>query len=237
MPAGLVITCEHGGNRIPAAFAGSFDGREAVLASHRGFDRGALLMARALADAFSAPLVASRISRLLVDLNRSPGHPTLHDPRIRSLPERVRRMIVARYYTPYRNRVEARVAEAIARQGRAVHVASHSFTPELHGRVRPGDVGLLYDPARPGEVALCAAWQRALAKQAPALAVRRNDPYRGSGDGLTRLLRGRFDATCYVGIELEINQRCVRSRGRDWADLREVIVQSLRQALTERGAP
>ena len=33
-----------------------------------------------------------------------------------------------------------------------IHVSSHSFTPELDGKVRRADVGLLYDPAPRGEV-------------------------------------------------------------------------------------
>ena len=42
---------------------------------HRGYDAGALAMARDLAASLRAPLVASTVSRLLVDLNRSLGHP------------------------------------------------------------------------------------------------------------------------------------------------------------------
>ena len=38
---GLVITCEHGGNHIPGAYRHLFQGQEAVLQSHRGFDPGA----------------------------------------------------------------------------------------------------------------------------------------------------------------------------------------------------
>jgi len=231
---GLVISCEHGGNRIPHAFAQLFVGQSALLDSHRGFDAGALIMARTLADAFSAPLVSACISRLLVDLNRSPGHPQLHHPSVRGAPAAVRRQVLERHYAPYRNQVEALVAEAIAAQGRAIHVSSHSFTPELHGKVRRADVGLLYDPARPGEAALCDGWKKALQVRAPELIVRRNYPYRGRGDGLTTWLRRRFAAGVYVGVELELNQRHVSPTSAQWSGLRRVIVQSLRQALAEQ---
>jgi N-formylglutamate amidohydrolase len=73
----FLITCEHGGNRIPAPYRRLFRGRRALLDSHRGYDPGALAMARAMARAFRAPLVTSTISRLLIDLNRSIGHPHL----------------------------------------------------------------------------------------------------------------------------------------------------------------
>lgn len=38
----LVITCEHGGNRIPVPYDDPFRTRQAALDSHRGFDPGAL---------------------------------------------------------------------------------------------------------------------------------------------------------------------------------------------------
>ena len=61
--AGFVITCEHGGNRIPAPYRDLFHARQTLLDSHRGYDPGALIMARVLATAFAAPLVASTVSR------------------------------------------------------------------------------------------------------------------------------------------------------------------------------
>ena len=41
----LVITCEHGGNRIPVRYRGLFKVKKAVLLSHRGYDIGALSLA------------------------------------------------------------------------------------------------------------------------------------------------------------------------------------------------
>ena len=71
----FIITCEHGGNRIPAPYRRLFRERRALLLCHRGYDPGSLVMAKALARACRAPLVASTVSRLLIDLNRSIGHP------------------------------------------------------------------------------------------------------------------------------------------------------------------
>ena len=175
----FLITCEHGGNRIPAPYGPLFRGQRALLASHRGYDRGALAMARALASSFGAPLVASTVSRLLVDLNRSVGHPRLFSTATRGAPASVRARIVDRHYVPYRMRVECLVSQSIARRRRVVHVSSHSFTPELDGNVRRADVGLLYDPGRHGEVELCARWQasargpRSGAARPPQLPLRR----------------------------------------------------------------
>lgn len=227
----LVITCEHGGNRIPARYQEFFRNCTEVLDSHRGFDHGALTMARALASAFRAQLLTATVSRLLVDLNRSINHPHLHGEVIRTLPQAIRRRVVDRYYRPYRAEAEQLITQSIAEQGRVVHISCHSFTPALEGVVRTADIGLLYDPGRPGEAALCGHWKAALQVYAPALAVRRNYPYTGRNDGMTSTLRKQLSAQTYLGIELEINQKHVSAPGRQWYALREAVTRSLQLAL------
>lgn len=230
----FLITCEHGGNRIPSRYRHLFAGLEALLQTHRGYDAGALALARELAKALAAPLFVSTTSRLLVDLNRSVGHPRLYSEASRSAPTKVRSEILERYYLPHRNRVEADIAAAVARGSRITHVASHSFTPALDGAVRNADIGLLYDPARPGEVELCRRWQAQLRALAPDLKVRRNYPYAGKSDGLTAYLRRRFPAEIYIGIELEINQKHVLNGGCRWRAFRGWVIEALRQAMADR---
>jgi predicted N-formylglutamate amidohydrolase len=233
---GFVITCEHGGNRIPAPYRDLFHAHQALLDFHRGYDPGALIMAGALATAFAAPLVVSSVSRLLVDLNRSVGHPRLHSEPTRKAPVEIRQRILKHYYQPYRAQAERVVRRAIADRGLVIHLSSHSFTPELDGKVRDADIGLLYDPARPGEADLCERWKASLEACAPELTVRRNYPYAGKGDGLTAWLRRRLPPGAYVGIELEINQKHVVRAGGHWTTMRKVIVESLCRALARRWA-
>src|SRR5271169_5164731 len=125
----FLITCEHGGNRIPALYRSLFRGRQALLESHRGYDPCALVMARSLSRALNAPLVTSTISRLLVDLNRSIGHPQLFSAATRGAPAQLRAQIVEQYYRPYRARVERLVRQSVSRGRRVIHISSHSFTP------------------------------------------------------------------------------------------------------------
>ena len=66
----LIITCEHGGNAVPAAYAALFSGHELLLETHRGWDPGALELAGQMASKFDAPLYAATTTRLLIDLNR-----------------------------------------------------------------------------------------------------------------------------------------------------------------------
>ena len=228
-PAGdaLVITCEHGGNEVPAAYAALFAGHQALLPTHRGWDPGALELAQQMAQALEAPLFAATTTRLLIDLNRSIGHRQLHSEATRSLPLALRRRMAAEHYRPYRDAVESEVARLVATGRRVIHIASHSFTPELHGVTRLADVAWLYDPGRAGEQALALRWLAALKKRRPDLRLRRNYPYEGKGDGLTSLLRQRHGSAQYVGIELEVNQRFVREGGEAWATLRSNITAAL----------
>jgi predicted N-formylglutamate amidohydrolase len=226
----FIVTCEHGGNRVPAPYRLLFRGQRALLDSHRGYDPGSLIMARALASAFAAPLVASTVSRLLIDLNRSIGHPQLFSAATRGAPAETRAQIVDKHYRPYRVQVERLVRQAVARGHRVIHISSHSFTAELDGKVRGTDVGLLYHPGRRREAEVCARWKETLAAVAPELRVRRNYPYAGKADGLTSHLRVRFAQSDYVGIELEVNQDIVFAAGRRWTVLRRMLIDSLRTA-------
>lgn len=224
----FLVTCEHGGNRIPQRYRSYFAGHEALLQTHRGYDPGALTMARELAQQLGAPLFYSTISRLLVDLNRSLGHPHLYSEATRDAAERLE--ILGQYYLPYRHKVESAIEQALAQGARAIHISSHSFTPQLDGDVRNADIGLLYDPARAEEAELCARWRAALKASTPGTRVRRNYPYTGKSDGLTAHLRRRFAPGDYLGIELEINQRHVVQDGKSWRTLRAAIIAALQRA-------
>lgn len=227
----MVITCEHGGNRVPTAYRHLFRHSRKLLESHRGFDPGALMMAKTLSKRFDAPLLTSTISRLVVDLNRSIGHRNLHADTIRSLPATIRQEIIEHHYIPYRREAERLITQGINRRGRVIHLSCHSFTNQLNGAVRHADIGLLYDPARQEEQALCASWKSVLNVSSPNLKVRRNFPYEGRNDGLTSTLRKKFPGDAYLGIELELNQKNILPPGRQWTALREAVITSLDTAL------
>jgi len=219
----LLLTCEHGGHRVPAAYRSLFEGKARLLRSHRGWDPGALLVARRLARALDAPLVAATTTRLLVDLNRSPHNPRVFSERTRALPRAARAALLERHHAPHWQRVRA----AIAREDRVIHVAVHSFTPVLRGRRREFEVGLLYDPRREAERRLAKRWQRRLTAELGAGAVRLNAPYRGDADGLTTAMRREHAQRRYLGLELELSQALLRDPARRRA-IGEVLVASLR---------
>ena len=227
--AQLLLTCEHGGNRIPADHASQFRGAEAVLASHRGWDPGALELARLLSRRLDRPLLATTWSRLLVEHNRSPSNPRIWSEFTAALPRSEREKILERWWRPHREAVEKAVAAGV-RDGRVVHVAVHSFSPEIHGEVRNADVSMLYDSRRRRERDFCSRWIGELRVLDSALRIRRNYPYLGKADGLTTWLRKRHPQSRYIGIELEINQARVGDTG--WKRLQHDLVASLEAALT-----
>jgi predicted N-formylglutamate amidohydrolase len=229
-PFGVVVSCEHGGHRIPTPYRRLFRGREKVLASHRGWDPGALVLAKDMARALDAPLVATTVSRLLIECNRSPDHPRSFSEFTRGLSRDGKETLRSRYYHPHRGAVEAVVRSAIRTHGGVVHVGVHTFTPVLNGRTRTADIGLLYDPHRKTEVEFCDWWIISLARALPGLHVRRNYPYRGWSDGLTTTLRGKIAAKRYLGIELEVNQALVMSSS--WRHTRSGIARSLSDLIT-----
>ena len=225
--SGLFLSCEHGGNRVPARYARHFAGTGKLLATHRGYDIGSLEAARFLRARLDVPLISATVTRLLVDLNRSPAHPRLFSEITRTLDTETRRQILRRHYQPHRDKVQAMAKAGISASGRVIHLSVHSFTPEMNGHPRHCDIGLLYDPSRHLEAEFCDRWRRRLRSAEPALIVRRNYPYRGVADGLVTYLRRRFDARRYIGVEIEINQALAKKGGPQWKRLLSVLADTL----------
>ncbi len=214
---------------MPKEHAALFAGAADVLVTHRGYDIGALEVARALGRRVGVTPFTATTTRLVVDLNRSPGNRNVWSQYTRALTPAQRAAALAKHYWPYRDAVEECVAAAIGARETVLHVSAHSFTPVLRGEARNCDVGFLYDPRRRGEARFVEAWYAALGAAAPALVLRRNYPYRGVSDSLVTELRRRYGSRGYVGMELEVNQKHVGSR--DWRTLLKVLAATLQAAL------
>lgn len=230
----LILSCEHGGHEVPRELADLFADAGVELESHAGWDAGALDLALAIAADRAAPLVACRTTRLVVDANRDERSPDVFSARTRALGAARREELLARWHRPHRAAVEDLVGLAVGAGRRALHLSVHSFTPVLDGRPRDVDVGVLFDPRRPGEAALARDWLDELRGRAPELRCAENEPYLGVADGLTTTLRGRFEARRYVGLELEVSQGFLGLDAATWDGLRSVVVESLRTVLGAR---
>ncbi|MGY6587190.1 MAG: N-formylglutamate amidohydrolase [Wenzhouxiangella sp.] len=220
-----LITAEHASAVVPERWRYLFTHSPSVLASHRAWDAGSRDLAQALSHAMQAPLIEGRVSRLLVDLNRSLSHPGVFSEFSRGLPDDERQWLIENYWRPhwraYRDNLEA------ARKT-VLHLACHSFTPVLNGQVRQADIGLLYDPSRSGEQAFCRQLKAAIQARLPDLRVRMNYPYRGVANGLGQQHRRFFDQTRLMSIELEVNNALFAQNS--GAMLIDHLVDAVRQA-------
>ena len=177
-PLRVVVSCEHATARVPAAYAQELRVPKSVLASHRGWDPGAIELARELARDLAAPLFAARATRLLVDANRSLDNRACFSKWSERLPEQLRERAVREHWSRHRDAVRDAVQARLG-EGPVLHLSVHSFTPRFRGVERAIDVAALYDPSRAGERTFATAWLAALRAERPALRLRRNAPYRG----------------------------------------------------------
>lgn len=220
----MVLSCEHGGNSVPAMFADLFTGHEDILIGHRGWDPGTVELSRLMASKFNVPLISTLVTRLLVDCNRSIGNPTLFSEVTDSLSESVKSSLIASYHTPHWMRVIREAGYRIETGESVLHLSVHSFTPVLNGEVRQVDIGLLYDPDRALEQEFADLFEVELrATVGNDLCICHNEPYRGTADGICQSLRGRWDEDKYLGFELEVNQRFPLGGGEEWQMLKKQI--------------
>ncbi len=216
-PGQFLVSCEHASNRLPARYQGLGLSAKA-LDMHIAWDPGAREIARACARVLHCPCHEGRYSRLLIDLNRSLHHPRVIARESAGIPipgnaeisEQERERRVKLYYASYREIVVADIGKIIRKHGGCIHLSVHSFTSRLLDIERKADIGLLFDPRRPREKALCAWMAERLRKQ--SYHVRFNYPYRGVSDGFTTANRRAFPEREYLGIEIEVNQTLFRTR-------------------------
>lgn len=210
-----MLTCEHASNRLPAAFKKAIPAE--VLKTHRAYDIGALAVFRKLVK-FAKPefYCEGKFSRLFVDLNRTITNKSAFSEYYEQLDKATASKVKAQataYWSEYRAAIEKFVDSALKPKTRVaksepeiVHLGIHSFTPELNGKVRNTDIGILYDPSRPKECELAQVIKAEIKRLHPEMKVRFNYPYKGTSDGLTTTLRKKIGPR-YAGLEIEINQK------------------------------
>jgi predicted N-formylglutamate amidohydrolase len=148
--APIVLVCEHGSAFIPRALS-DLGLREAAKLSHVAWDPGAMAVARRMSEFLNAPLVASRVSRLVYDCNRPPessaATPAISEvfdiPGNKQLTELERHARAREIYEPFRALLDQTIANAAAPTPALVTL--HSFTPTYFGKPRHVELGLLHD--------------------------------------------------------------------------------------------
>jgi len=207
-----VLTCEHAGKRFPHRGGLSADDR-ALLNTHWGWDIGAWELTQEVSKRLNAAAIGSIWSRLWVDLNRHVGDPTLvrSEAEGRPLswnairPEEIERRLDV-YYYPFHVEIDRLIARHVLHGVKPLILAVHSFTPELHGRKRNFDIGVLYEHHRGP------AYRFGRALKAAGLRVRYNEPYSGV-DGMMYSADRHGAHHRLPCLELEINQGLFDERG------------------------
>ena len=217
----FVLCVDHAGRAVPASL-GRLGMAEHEFERHIAWDIGALGVAVQLGALLDAPVLAQRYSRLVIDCNRRPGHPTSIAPRSdgtvvpgnHGLDEAARDARRDAIFAPYQAAIESALVEREAAGRRAVLVAVHSFTPVMSGRPRPWHAGVLHnhDP-RFGRALL------ALLQRDGDLVVGDNEPYALSDlDDYTVPVHGEQRGLLHA--ELEIRQDLIAGADgqRAWAE-------------------
>jgi predicted N-formylglutamate amidohydrolase len=147
----LLLAADHAGRLIPRAL-GDLGLDEAERQRHIAWDIGIAAVTEELAALLDATAVLQAYSRLVIDCNRAPGHPT-SIPAISELTaipgnnaltdddRAVRRRAI---FDPYHTALAGLLDRRIAGDRRTVLVAMHSFTPVFKGVARAVEVGVLY---------------------------------------------------------------------------------------------
>ena len=227
----VILTCEHGGYEIPDDLKPLFEGCDERLKSHRGWDPGALALTLSLSEKLGYPVFYSEISRLVVELNRSEHNRALFSDITGALPNAEKQHILDTYYYPFRKKVFSHISRKIQQGGFVIHFSVHTFAPEVDGKIRNADTGLLYDPSRKSERDVAVRIADSLKHNAPHIRIRMNYPYAGKADGHATALRKSFGPGEYAGLEFEINQQLVTGSSDGISAIHENLALAIKSAL------
>ena len=206
----FVIMVDHASRRIPRRLA-DLGLPASELQRHIAWDIGALGVARRMAAALDAPLVAQNYSRLVIDCNRDPkvagsiprlsesieipGNIGLSDAEVAA-----RR---AEIFHPYHDQVRALLDERLAAARPTILVAQHSMTDIYKGVRRDMHAAVLYNRDRRFAGLVLDTLRREV-----DLVVADNEPYFVSDDTDYTIPR-HGEARGLPHVEIEIRQDLV----------------------------
>jgi predicted N-formylglutamate amidohydrolase len=208
----FLLTVDHASARIPRRLEG-LGLPASELQRHIAWDIGALAVARQVAAALDAPLIAQNYSRLVIDCNRDPAVPSS----IPAISETVaipgnaglssdevdarRREI----FWPYHERIKAILDARQAAGQSTILVAQHSMTDVFKGVGRPMHAAILYNRDR----RFAGLTLDALRAEA-GLIVADNEPYFVS-DATDYTIPVHGEARSLPHVEIEIRQDLLMS--------------------------
>lgn len=229
--APICLVCEHASAFVPASLDHLGVAPE-HRKSHAAWDIGGRDLAMALAKSLDAPLVASRVSRLVYDCNRPPNAPdaipakseVINIPGNANLSEAERVSRIAEVYHPFREVLHTTLT---AFTTPPTLVTIHSFTPIWHGKVREVQLGLLHDSDD--------SLAKAMLKTAPDdINTQLNAPY-SITDGVTHTLREHAIPRGLQNVMIEVRNDLI-SDATGVARFANILTDMLTKALVPQEA-
>jgi predicted N-formylglutamate amidohydrolase len=226
----FVIVVDHASRRIPRRLK-DLGLAESELQRHIAWDIGAFGVARQVAAALDAPLLAQNYSRLVIDCNRDPKVPSSiplrseasEIPGNAALSEAERTARRVEIFEPYHRQVRALLDERAAAGRPTILVAQHSMTNIYHGVTREMHAAILYNRDRrfAGQVL-------DMLRREPGLVVADNEPYFVSDDtDYTIPIHGEARGLPHVEIEIRQDLVSDETGQAEWA---RRIAQALQNA-------
>jgi len=217
----FIIVVDHAGARIPRRLA-KLGLPDSELQRHIAWDIGALSVARRVARALDAPLVAQNYSRLVIDCNRDPKVET-SIPRISelreipgniglSVPEIAARQ--SEIFDPYHRRIRELLDRREADGRRVILVAQHTMTDIYKGDRRHMHAAVLYNRDRRFAGVVLKTLRRE-----PHLVIADNEPYYVS-DETDYTIPHHAEARSLLHVEIEVRQDLVTDEAgqAEWAE-------------------
>lgn len=225
----IVLACEHASAYIPENLNHlglDPDTREA----HIAWDPGARATAIHLSQLLDAPLIASRISRLVYDCNRPPESPdAMRDksevftiPGNQNLSQTDRDQRTDEIYRPFQSGLKNLLA---AQTKPTALVTIHSFTPTYFDTPRKTELGLLHDTD-----ARLATTMFNAAPETTTMFTEINKPY-GPEDGVTHTLIEHALPANHLNVMIEIRNDLIKTQAqcqKTATDLAKMIERGLR---------
>ena len=201
----FVLATDHAGRLIPRAL-GTLGLDDGELTRHIAWDIGIAAVTEALSELLDAPAVLQTYSRLVIDCNRAPGHPTsipaiselTRVPGNEGLAESDRLARRRAVFDPYHAAIAGLLDARKAAGQRTVLLAMHSFTPVFKSVARRVEVGVLYHHETP-----LSRIMLELLRAEGDLVVGANEPYAITGDSdYTVPVHGEGRGIEHVEIEI-----------------------------------
>lgn len=176
----FVLACDHASNRFPEPY-GDLGLTPHQRLMHIAWDPGAAAVALQLSDLLDAPLVASTVSRLVIDCNRRHDAPDLipvmsertEIPGNVGIGDNERAARIGAFHEPFHTALEQVLEGRKAAGIPTVLVTVHSFTPVYKDVSRPWPIGLIHAH----DEGFTAALRDALVDDEAGLNVGWNEPY------------------------------------------------------------